>query len=423
MLVWTRLLAGCGAALPTTAIIWALAAGGSAAAACSPLPCSQVPVSMPHELHFGADHGGVTDRGGVGTGFTYVDPPAGGGGYVPSRLATGDGQLRITTGPGIAYLDANSLENALAVGVPSSARVFSVWTEIDAPPRGSGPWEQGGIWIGVDQDNYLKLVALSHPRRIGVEFLGEADGQSEFDRPDSTFARRDVEVRDLDRKRVVLVMRADVNAGTVAAFYSVDGADLVHLATFRPPAGLLSGGAALDPALSGGRLAGVFATHRFGLGPLEYRFDHFYVACHDHGCPASKPDPGSGTKLLRAGRDRGASGSLRARLRHRSRIRIARLMARGLPVTLTCSEPCSMRARLRGTRRWARTVGLKPGVAVGSGKVRQPSAGEVRTRLSILPGMKRELRRVVPARLAVVAVVRSAHGERVRLRTSVRLRG
>lgn len=424
MLAWTRLLAGCVAALPTSAALWALAAGG-AAAACSPLPCSQVPVSMPHHLHFGADHGGVTDRSGVGTGFTYVDPPAGGGGYEPSRLATGDGLLRITTRPGIAYLDANSLENALAVGVPSRARVFSVWTEIDAPPRGSGPWEQGGIWIGIDQDNYLKLVALSHPRRIGVEFLGEADGHSDFDRPDTTFARRDVEVRDLDRKRVRLVMRADVNAGTVAAFYSVDGGDLIHLATFVPPPRLLGGGAAVDPGLTGGRLAGVFATHRFGLGPLEYRFDRFDVACHNHGCPQSIPDPGPGTRPRHRARDRGAAGSLRAKLRHRRRMRISRLVARGLPVILSCSERCSMRARIRGTRRWGRAVGLKArraGVAVGSGTARQPSAGNVRTRLSIFPGMKRKLRRVVPPRLAIEAVVQSAHGKSVRLQTSVRLR-
>jgi hypothetical protein len=433
MLSWPRLLAGCVAALLTSAALWFLPAGG-VAAACSPLPCSQVAVPMPHHLDFKSDHGGVTDRIGVGTGFTYVDPRAGGGGYEPSRLATGDGLLRITTGPGIAYLDANSLENSLAVGVPERARVFSVRTAIETPPRGGGPWEQGGIWIGIDQDNYLKLVVLSHPRRIGVEFLGEADGQSAFFQPGATFARRFVEVRHLENEKVGLVMRADVNAGTVAAFYSVDGGDLIHLATFVPPPGLLSGGAAVDPGLTGGRLAGLFASHRFGPAPLEYRFDLFDVACHNPGCPKSTPDPGPGAGPRRAPdgepnprrtvEDTGVAGSLRASLRHRRRVRISRLVARGLPVVLRCSEQCSMRARIRGTGRWGRAVGLpglRAGIAVGSGKARRSSAGKVRTRLSIFPGMRRRLQRVVPAGLAIEAIVRSRDGHSVRLKRIVRV--
>jgi hypothetical protein len=412
-----------------------------AAAACAPLPCSEVVAPMPFQLDFASDHGGLVDAGGTGTGFTYVDPPAGGGGYQPSRLSTGDGLLRIGTGPGIAYLEENSLENALAVGVPASARVFSVGTTIDTPARGTGQWEQGGIWIGIDQDNYLKLVVLSHEHRIGVEFLGESDGRSAFWRPGAQFARRFVGVRDLHTKRVELVMRADVDAGTVAAFYSKNGEDLIHVATFVPPTRLLTGGAAAFPGLAGSRLAGVLASHRLGPGPLEYRFDSFEVACHNQGCARSAPDPGSGgpksprrspnpgsggrTSPRRTTKVSGRAGSLRATLRHPRRMRIGRLVARGLPVVLRCNEECSMRARVRGSRHWGRTVGLvarRSGVAIGSGQAGRPSAGSVRTRLTVHRRMKGRVRRVLPARLTVETLVRAPDGDRVRLRSVVRVR-
>jgi hypothetical protein len=398
-----------------------------AAAACGPLPCSEIVAPMPFQLDFGSHHGGLVDAGGTGTGFTYVDPPSGGGGYQPSRLSTGDGLLRIGTGPGIAYLEENSLENGLAVGVPASARVFSVRTTIDSPPRGTGQWEQGGIWLGIDQDNYMKLVVLSHEHRIGVEFLGESDGRSPFFRPGAQFARRFVGVRDLHTKRVDLVMRADVDDGTVAAFYSKDGGELLHVATFAPPTRILTGGAAVDQVLAGGRLAGLLASHRLGPGPLEYRFDSFDVACHNEGCPRSATEPRSGRRTA-PGRTTEVSrraGSLLATLRHPRRMRIARLVARGLPVVLRCNEQCSMRARVRGSRHWGRTVGLvarRSGVVIGSGQARRPSAGSVRTRLRVYPPMKRRVRRVLPARLTIEALVRSPDGHRVRLRSVVRVR-
>ena len=50
---------------------------------------------------FDRDHGGLDDRNGVGTGFTHVSAPSGGGGYVPELLEQRDGALRVTTRAGI----------------------------------------------------------------------------------------------------------------------------------------------------------------------------------------------------------------------------------------------------------------------------------------------------------------------------------
>jgi hypothetical protein len=429
-----RLRAGrVSAALIATAALLALGAG-NAAAACSALPCAELVAPLPYELDFGSNHGGVPDRHGVGTGFTYVDPPQTGGGFEPGRLLTGDGTLRITTGPGIAYRADNTLENGLAVGVPAAARVFSVETTIDRPPRGSGRYEQGGLWLGTGQDNYLKLVVISQGGRIGVQLLGEADERSALSSPGGPFARRFVNVPALDKKRVTLVMRGDAQAGTVAAFYAVDDGDLEYVATFEPPPTLLTGGAVVDPVLAGGRLAGVFATHRRGLGPVEYRFERFEVACHNDGCPRSRPDPGPGGRGGRANKRNprdddarrirttsGTSGSLRATLRHARRVRGTRLVARGLPVVLRCSERCAMRARLHGARRWARAVGIvaTSRIAVGGGQVRMRGTGVARTRLRVFPRMRGRFQRSLPRRVAIEATVRSPSGRRVRLRSFV----
>jgi hypothetical protein len=54
---------------------------------CSPLlPCSEVLVDLPYELNFHADHGKILDAHGVGTGFTYIDQPTNGTGYIPQNL-------------------------------------------------------------------------------------------------------------------------------------------------------------------------------------------------------------------------------------------------------------------------------------------------------------------------------------------------
>jgi hypothetical protein len=412
---------------------------GAAGAACTPLPCSQLIAPTPHILDFASDHGGVRDGAGAGTGFTYVDPTGEGGGYEPSRLSTGGGLLRIRTAGGTSYLGDNSLENALAIGVPAAAKVFSVRAIVDRPAPGTGSYEQAGIWVGVDQDNYVKLVILSNRSGPGLQVLGEAGGENSFPAPATRRPRRFVPVAGLEAARVTLLLRVDVAASTVAGFYALGGGEPKPVGTFAVPPELLTGGGRVDQVLAGGRLAGVAATHRRGPGPLEYSFDGFDLVCHNAGCPVTRPDPGPGDlvgddsgepggrgdgDLRRVELVTGRSGQFTSSLRHPRRIRASRLLKRGLAVTLDCSERCAMRARLHGSRRWESSVGLaarRSGVTLGAGRVRAPGLGAGNARLKVFPGMKRRLRRVLPRQLTIVATVRTHTGRRLTLRSSVRI--
>ena len=425
----TRYRAGrVSAAIVAAAGLW-LAGTIGADAACTSSACSQLIAPTPLVLDFASDHGGVTDGTGVGTGFTYVDPTGSGGGYEPSRLTTGGGQLRIRTGGGTSYLADNSLENALAVGVPAAAQVFSVLATLDRPARGTGAYEQAGIWIGVDQDNYVKVVVLSSRSGPGIQVLGEAGGQNAFAPPATRRPRRFIPVAGLDQHEVTLVLRADVTSSTVAAFYAIGGGELKPVGTLVVPPEILTGGGRVAPSLAGGRLAGVSATHRRGPGPLEYGFDGFDLACHNAGCPVTRPDPGPGElldeddagsagsrdELRRIQITTGHAGPLSSTLRHPRRIRASRLLARGLPLTLECSEACAMRARLRG-----RAAG-RSRFAFGSGRVRTPAAGAVHARLKLFPRVKRRLRRRPPRALRIEATIRTPTGHRLALRSSVRV--
>ena len=38
------------------------------------------------------------------------------------------------------------------------------------PPSGTGNYEQGGLWFGNDEANYVKLVLLSSPNGLKLNF-------------------------------------------------------------------------------------------------------------------------------------------------------------------------------------------------------------------------------------------------------------
>ncbi|MGE5603732.1 MAG: hypothetical protein ACM30E_11820, partial [Nitrososphaerales archaeon] len=115
--------------------VWAAGVREAAApdADCSPLNCSQVKVAAPYTLNFNQDRGGLVDKNGVGTGFTWVDKPtAGGTGYIPANLEVdlAAGVLKITTTGGIAYLGDNNQDNTLGVGIDAAAQVSVLDTSL-----------------------------------------------------------------------------------------------------------------------------------------------------------------------------------------------------------------------------------------------------------------------------------------------------
>jgi hypothetical protein len=342
------------------------------------------PVSLPFELSFSSDQGGIADGGGRGTGFTVLQGPGGGLRSDLLALDTADpaGLLRIRTTPGIAYRALNSQDNGLGVTVPADGRAVILETTIVTPPTGSGRYEQAGIWYGTSQDDYVKLVLISRSG-LRVHMLHEGNGlvRKSYYGPPLASAPDAVTLR----------LRVDLSAGSLTGAYEIDG-QVTALASWRPlPAGLVSGG------ISHG---GIFATQRLGASELEYSFDRFRVNCASASCPvgpapydpalgdgtdpvgvpdegevdkdpATAPSGGSGSVSTGTGAPVGGTVGAPPDRRPqvsasaRRRIGLRALRRDGLSALVRCSERCDVRvdllARKTGRPRFSR-VAVRDGI-------------------------------------------------------------
>jgi hypothetical protein len=238
---------------------------------CAPLDCSQVKVAAPYFLSFAQDHGGLPDKNGVGTGFTWVDKPTAGGlGYIPANLEvnTVAGLFNITTTGGIAYLADNNQDNALGVGIDAASQVSVLDTKLVNLPALVGDFEQAGLWYGANDDNYLKLVVIYEPGGQRVQFLEERNGvvHQQVVSPVISVSGATVQLR----------MHANPVNQTLAGYYSLNDGPFSELSTFTVLPALFNGaGAVIDPALGTSVFGGVFATDRFLQGVALFQFDHF----------------------------------------------------------------------------------------------------------------------------------------------------
>jgi len=219
--------------------------------------------SLPYRLEFNGNRGGKRAGNGIGTGFTYVSTGGRRGRFIP-RFVTVDtrspGTLTIRTTPGIAFRTNNSQDNALGVGLVGVRGVKVVETTLINPPAGTKHFQQGGIWFGTNQDNYVKLVVISHA--IGgtrLQWLLEAGGIARL--------RNVTPPINLSSSNVTLILRADPSVSNVSVSYRIDGGAEKAFGTFPVPSDLFAK-----------TYAGIFASHRQGPAPLLYRFDDFSVA-------------------------------------------------------------------------------------------------------------------------------------------------
>ncbi len=241
---------------------------------CSPLPCSVALVDLPYELDYDHrhDHGGITDINGVGTGFTYIDQPTNGIGYIADNLLVDliGGRFQITTTAGHADSASNSQDNALGVGIDAPSQISILAATLVNPPAGTGNGEQTGVWFGNDEDNYVKVVAVSNPGGTTIEYLFESSGVV----VDSLTTG----VLDLTAATVSLSLRVDPTDQTITAFYSIDGAPAVEVGSFAVPGEILSFDAAgIDPTVGTRSFGGISASHGLGPGPLVYTYRDFSV--------------------------------------------------------------------------------------------------------------------------------------------------
>ena len=246
---------------------------------CAPLDCTQVKVAAPYVLDFSADHGGLQAGNGVGTGFTWVDKPtAGGTGYIPANLEvdTAASVLKITTTAGIATQAANNQDNALGVGIDAADQISILDTTVVNLPALVPNFQQAGLWYGIDNDNYLKLVVVYDPAGTRAQFVEERAGVTQQQVVGAAFPA--------GTTKVYLRMRGDPVAHTMTGFYSLDGVSYAEMSTFDVPPGLFNADAAgIDPALGTRVFGGVFATHRFAGGPTVFQFDNFSLTSQPIG--------------------------------------------------------------------------------------------------------------------------------------------
>jgi hypothetical protein len=273
---------------------------------CSPistLDCSAVPVSVPFSLTWSADEGGLDDQSGVGTGFTMVDPPSSPlvtptdpntPGYEPSRLTvnTTTGRLAIASTNGIQFRDpsvsnfTNSQVNALGVGFEADGtfRISTTIVNPNFPSSAGNNSQQAGIWFGLNENNYAKLVVVKNGATAArVQLLVERYGDSttgplplEINGPDIT-APQD--------KTFTLILEVDEATLSVRGFYQVDGGAVTQVTAGAVTSlSILSSFIAgvdhdANPATPAISYAGVFTTHRnaAAAASITFSFDSFSI--------------------------------------------------------------------------------------------------------------------------------------------------
>lgn len=240
--------------------------------ACLPLPCEQIRVELPFERDFSEDEGGVLDANGVGTGFTYVDQPSKGSGYLPANLTmdTLAGVLKVRTTAGLASRTSNSQDNALGIGIRSPSQAVTMSTTLTNIPGGSGKFEQAGLWFGINEDNYIKLTVQSVVGGMRFEHNLEVAGTSTNKSSSTTLA--------VSGQSAELSLKADPLTLKATASYSLAGAAPTALGTFTVPSSFFGADAAgIDPRIGTRTFAGILASHRNGSSPVTFEFGRFSV--------------------------------------------------------------------------------------------------------------------------------------------------
>ena len=272
---------------------------------CAPrsiLTCDQVAVSLPYSLTWSGSEGGLEDKNGVGTGFTMVDPPSARlsadnpvfnaqvPGYEPGRLSVGGGALTVTSTKGIQYRDpskssdTNSQINALGVGVSTNTNKIRVETTVVNPNFAASSGDnaqQAGVWFGLDEDNYAKLVVSKMSDTTGkiqllVEDYRSAPGALPTEINSSDLAN-------VTTQSVTLILELDPATKTATGYYRLNGGAEVRLEESGQNALSLSQAFFTGVDYGGrtrGGFAGIFTTlRRAAASPaIPFAFSDFSIS-------------------------------------------------------------------------------------------------------------------------------------------------
>src|SRR5689334_21740658 len=142
--------------------------------------------TLPFVLNFNQSAGGILDAGGLGTGFTSVQANKLGNQYQPNliHLKTASSELDITTTgtstSGTNYGADNTQVDALQTTFDGTTNGFAITTRLKGPlTQLATPFQQGGVYFGPDQDNYVKLVAVAiSPQGQTIQFTDEQNAST-----------------------------------------------------------------------------------------------------------------------------------------------------------------------------------------------------------------------------------------------------
>ncbi|QNF31476.1 choice-of-anchor D domain-containing protein [Adhaeribacter swui] len=243
----------------------------------STLPCNQLSVALPFSLTFNNSVvNSITDKNGIGTGFTMVDTYTGSRltadgsvsnanvpGYVPANLSVSSGTLKIVTNKGIASTNSNNQLNTLGVRVDSRSKL-QLDVNIINPYVGS-QYEQGGLWFGLSDKTFIKIVVNGSKIEMRKE-LNDVSVTSD--------QRITGTINNLNTQTVRLRLVIDPVTNTAEGFYSLDGTNYSNVGATYTTKTLGISGMGLTNSTA---YAGIFATHRNANAPVTYTFDNFNV--------------------------------------------------------------------------------------------------------------------------------------------------
>src|SRR5687767_7440631 len=253
--------------------------------------------SLPFALDFNSSvSDSILDKDGQGTGLTRVQANKLGNEYQAGLidLDSAAGVLKLTTtGTSTAASNTNgdnTLVNALETQFNATTSGFKITARLKGPlDYIATPSEQAGVMFGPNQDNFVKLVAISQPTGQFIQFGDETYNGSTFSHQVAlnTSIGSFATINTLD-----LLLVGDAATGTISAYYAINAGAWIKISKTIT----LSGAAKGNFFNTTGR-AGLIAVAKNDGPPETFVFDSFRI---DAGQPinakptviASRPSNG-----------------------------------------------------------------------------------------------------------------------------------
>ncbi|WNN91617.1 malectin domain-containing carbohydrate-binding protein [Gloeocapsopsis dulcis] len=222
---------------------------------------------------------GLKDKNGNNIGFTSTqlnkhDTFTSIGSYNPNLLnldTSGPGTLKITTTGGSNGSKDNTLINGLQTIFDGRASKSVISSKLLGPFNNiQAGYQQAGIMLGPDQDNYIKVVAIaSNNNQLGIQFYQENNGVGQ------TIGTAAIPNRG-SLQSLELKLFTNPQTGTVRAGYSVGNNNNVIL---LPGVVSLKGGQ-IGSYFAAQSKAGLIATNK-GSIPFTATFDNFLISSNE----------------------------------------------------------------------------------------------------------------------------------------------